>query len=232
MNMLRSFYDLVDLRRTWLADEDNRVSRFQQGLKLRIQMFLIPQQLKMYSQVLTITREVKWGLEKKNQDKMQKKLVKRPSQLMDGEDSVRLINVPLTIRSFQPSLPQSVRNFVHRPGHYKHDYRMVNVLCLACGTEGHLIRDCPFKKIRNIIPIRPTLPAALVKRTQDPLAGELLFFPSDIPPIRHRENQGLEQVEERGKRIIWQKKGAQISDRVRTGGDAKYPKPEPWRCHP
>ena len=94
---------------------------------MKIQMFLIPKQLKTYSQVLTIAREVEWGLEK-NYDKMQKRLTKRPSQLMDGEDSVRLINVPLTKRSFQPSLPQSVCNFCHKPGYYKRDCRMANFL--------------------------------------------------------------------------------------------------------
>ena len=65
-----------------MANEENRASRFKQGLKIKIHMFLIPQQLKTYSQVLTIAREVEWGLEKKNQDKMQKKSMKRPSQLM------------------------------------------------------------------------------------------------------------------------------------------------------
>ena len=54
------------------ADEENHASRFQQGLMMKIQMFLIPQQLKMYSQVLTIAQEVEQKLEKKNQDKMQK----------------------------------------------------------------------------------------------------------------------------------------------------------------
>ena len=43
---------------------------------MKIQMFLIPQQLKTYSQVLTIAQEVERGLEKKNQDKMQKRLAK------------------------------------------------------------------------------------------------------------------------------------------------------------
>ena len=44
--------------------EENRAIKFQQGLKMNIQIFLIPQQLKTYSQVLTITRDVERGLEK------------------------------------------------------------------------------------------------------------------------------------------------------------------------
>ena len=48
-----------------VSDEEKQASRFQQGLKMDIQMFLIPQQLKTYSQVLSIAREVERGLEKK-----------------------------------------------------------------------------------------------------------------------------------------------------------------------
>jgi len=47
-----------------VIDEENRAIKFQQGLKMNIQIFLIPQQLKTYSQVLTITRDVERGLEK------------------------------------------------------------------------------------------------------------------------------------------------------------------------
>ena len=64
-----------------VTDEENRASRFQQGLRIKIQMFLIPQQLKTCSQILTIARDVEQGLEKKH--KIQKQSVKRPFQLMD-----------------------------------------------------------------------------------------------------------------------------------------------------
>ena len=56
-----------------VVEEENRASKFQQGLKRDIQMFLIPQQLKTYSQVHTIGREVEQGLEKKNQTQIQTK---------------------------------------------------------------------------------------------------------------------------------------------------------------
>ena len=95
---------------------------------------------------------------------------------MDGEDSIRLINVSLTKRSFQPSLYQSVCNFRHKPGHYKRDCQMVNGLCLACGTRGYLIRDCPFRKIRNIALIRPTLPAPVMRRNLGPVGKRTLFL--------------------------------------------------------
>ena len=50
-----------------VTDKEKRASRFQQGLKMDVQMFLIPQQLKTYSQVLSIAHEVERGLEKKSE---------------------------------------------------------------------------------------------------------------------------------------------------------------------
>jgi len=72
-----------------VSDEEKRASRFQQGLKMDIQIFLIPQHLKTYSQVLSIARKVERGLEKKDKHQMQNKPVKRSFQLMDEEDPTR-----------------------------------------------------------------------------------------------------------------------------------------------
>ena len=69
-----------------VSDEEKRASRFQQGLKMDIQMFFIPQQLKTYSQVLSISCEVERELEKKDKHHMQNRPVKRPFQLMNEED--------------------------------------------------------------------------------------------------------------------------------------------------
>ena len=63
---------------------------------MKIKMFLIPQQPKIYSQVFTITREIELKLEKKNLDKMQMNLAKRPSQLTEGEDSDRVLDTEIT----------------------------------------------------------------------------------------------------------------------------------------
>ena len=70
-----------------VTDEEKRASRFQQGLKMDVQMFLIPQQLKTYSQILSIAREVERGLEKKIENQGQNKPIKRPFQLMNEEDT-------------------------------------------------------------------------------------------------------------------------------------------------
>ena len=49
-----------------VEDEEKRDSTFQWELKMDIKMLLIPQQLKTYSQVLIIAREVERRLDKKN----------------------------------------------------------------------------------------------------------------------------------------------------------------------
>ena len=48
-----------------VSDEEKRASRFQQRLKMDIQIYLIPQQLKTYSQVLSIACEVERGLRRR-----------------------------------------------------------------------------------------------------------------------------------------------------------------------
>jgi len=56
----------------------------------------------MYSQVFTTVRVVERELDEKNQDKMQMKSAKRPSQLMEGEGSDRPLNTPVAKPSLQP----------------------------------------------------------------------------------------------------------------------------------
>ena len=158
---------------------------------------------------------------------MQKRLAKKPSQLMDREDSVRLINVPLTKRSFQPSLPQSVCNFCRKSRHYKRDIQMANGLCLACEIGGYLIRDCPFRKIENITLIRPILPAPPVRRNPGPVDRR----PSFLPP-RYFFNQAQRRPRARTggkKRQTYSliEEEAQMSDRVGTGSSTQYLEPEP-----
>ena len=86
-----------------VTDEEKQANRFQQGLKMDVQMYLIPQQLKTYSQVLSIAREVERGLEKKSENQVQNKPVKRPSQSMNEEHATKPINGPIVKRPFQPS---------------------------------------------------------------------------------------------------------------------------------
>ena len=59
-------------------------------------MFLISQQLKTYSQVLSIARKVERSLEKKSRSQKQIESAKRTFQQMEIEDSVKPIGAPLT----------------------------------------------------------------------------------------------------------------------------------------
>ena len=162
MSMLLSFC-LSQFASYMVADEENRASRFQ-GLRIKIQMFLIPQQLKTYSQALIIAREVERGLGKKRQNEMQRKSVKRPFQLKGGEDSVGPLDPPLAEQLLQP-LPQQMRcGYCLKLGHYKRDCRMENKVCLACGCDGHMIMDCSFRWIGSTTPIQPTLLVPSVRR--------------------------------------------------------------------
>ena len=54
-----------------VVDEEKWASRFQQGLQIDIQMFLISQQLKTYSQVFTIACDIEQGMEKKSRSQKQ-----------------------------------------------------------------------------------------------------------------------------------------------------------------
>ena len=121
-------------------------------------MHLISQQLKTYSQVLTLAREVEQGLERKNKKQKKDELVKRTFQHMNDENSIKSLDTLMakTISQSFPSL--AVCNFSQKPGHYKRDCWMANRLCLGCGTGDHVIRNCLIRKMETTyLPILPTL---------------------------------------------------------------------------
>ena len=92
-----------------VEDEEKRANRFQEGLKIDSQMLLIPQQLKTYSQVLTIAQKVKQGLKKKNRNQMKNKAMKWPFQQIGRGGPVRIMGAPMTKRPFQPIPLQMAR---------------------------------------------------------------------------------------------------------------------------
>ena len=81
---------------------------------------------------------------------------------------------------------------------------MTNRLFLACESEGHLIRDCLFRRMENIILVRPVLPAPLVQRG---------------PRVRAdgQRKQAYNLTTEE----------AIISDKVKTGSGIQYLEQEP-----
>ena len=93
-----------------------------------IQILLIPQQLKTYSQVFIIAREVEQGLEKKNHSQMKNQALKRPFQQMDRGGPVRATRALMTKRPFQPAPLQVIRpsqgcNYCQKPGHTQENSR-------------------------------------------------------------------------------------------------------------
>jgi len=106
---------------------------------------------------------------------MLRKSVKRPFQLKGGIDSVRPMDTPLAKQLLQP-LPQQMRcGYCMKLGHYKRDCRMANKVCLACGSDGHMIRNCSFRWIGCTTPIQPTLPVPPVRRDPGPIKRRTPF---------------------------------------------------------
>jgi len=85
-----------------VTDEEKRADRFQQKLKMNIQVLLIPQQLKTFAQVLTIAREIERGLIRKDKSQVRENMMKK---LFLKEVKRRLVvyptSSPLTKRSYQ-----------------------------------------------------------------------------------------------------------------------------------
>jgi len=89
-------------------------------------MFLIPKQPKKYSQVFFCHRsESRTDLKKKDQDEMQMKLVKRPSQLMEVEDLDRSLDASLARPSLQPCPQHMTCGYCLKQGTYNTTARKV-----------------------------------------------------------------------------------------------------------
>ena len=87
-----------------------------------IQVLLIPQQLKTYSQVLTVAREVERGLEKKNLDQRESQAMKRPFQQLGRGGPFRAAKAPMVRRPFrsaplQITRPLPICDYCQRTGH-------------------------------------------------------------------------------------------------------------------
>ena len=71
--------------------EEKRASKFQQGLKMDIQIALISQRLKTYSEVLISARDLERALNKKNKGRVQPVQQKRPFQQMNQGNQGRIV---------------------------------------------------------------------------------------------------------------------------------------------
>jgi len=154
-------------------------------------------------------------------------LAMRPSKLMKGKDSDRLLNAPLAKQPLRPLPQQMICGYCMKLGHYKCDCRMANGLCLTCEAGGHLIKNFLIRRIGNITLIRPTLPASLVRRNPGPVGRRTSFLSQ-----RYSSNQAQRRPRARidgKKRQICNltKEEAQISERIGTGSGSQYLKLEP-----
>ena len=85
-----------------VADEEDRANRFQQGLRLDIQKFLVTQQLGTYSQVLSAARGLEQVMEKENKSKLQARPLKRPLDQVTRGPPTRFSVAPPSRRPIAP----------------------------------------------------------------------------------------------------------------------------------
>jgi len=116
-----------------VADEEDRANRFQQGLRLDIQKFLITQQLGTYSQVLSAARGLEQIMKKENKIRLSVRPLKRPLDQATRGPPARFSVAPSSKRPI--SLPPStmICGICQRMGHLQMNCRWANGQCLACG---------------------------------------------------------------------------------------------------
>ena len=152
-----------------VAEEEDRANRFQQGLRLDIQKFLVTQPLRTYSQVLSAARSLEQVVEKENKSKVQARPLKRPFDQVIKRPTSRFGGAPHNKQQFTSSPRTIVCGFCQLPGHHRGECRRANKLCLACGAKDHQLMNCPFKDQRSIVPVAPASETA--KKNPVPARG-------------------------------------------------------------
>ena len=132
-----------------------------------IQMFLIPQQLKTYSRMLTIAREVEQGLKKKNRNQIQNETMKRSFQQMSKGNLDRYVSASMVAQLLQPIPHQIICppshkiacRYCHKLGHTRRNCQRTNRLYLAWGSSNHPLEEYTHMRSGNNTTTIPVLPA-------------------------------------------------------------------------
>ena len=213
-----------------VADEEKRASRFQQGLQMDIQILLMPQQLKTYSQVLTIAREVERGLEKGKSNMIRNQTMKGPFPQTGRGGPFRTARIPTMRRPFRPApfpvtQPFSFCSYCQKPGHSRQNCRSANGLCLVCGSRDHTIEVCPHKRMGITNQALPALPGPNGQRNQGPMVRRALPPPPQqaIRPVQ----RGVKTAAGRGRGQAYNltEEEAEASEEVVTGKIRVHSKP-------
>jgi len=122
-----------------ISTEENRARRFQQGLDLELQRYVISFRYKTFAEVLTAARE------QEQLSGMMARRLKCPMGQISGGAPARLIGVtPLKRQIAVPSrVKMAVCRYCHKTGHTIDNCRLAHNLCLGCGSHEHHVSQCP-----------------------------------------------------------------------------------------
>jgi len=152
---IAEFLRLIWFAPYMVAEEEDRANRFQQGLRRDIQMYLVTQPSGTYSLVLGVARGLEKVMEKENMSRLQIRPLKRPFDQVTRGPSAKASPAPSSRHPFSPSSPSIICGFFQRSGHSRGNCRWANDQCLACGSRGHHLVNCPSKGQRSIMSAPP-----------------------------------------------------------------------------
>ena len=124
-------------------------------------MYLMPQELKTYANVLSVARKVERGFEKTQGDQMRQQVMKRPFVPMGRGVPFRVAKMqrqPYRPAPYQSAQPLPVCSFCGKLGHIRPNCRRANGLCLWCGSRDHAVETCPHRRIGTTNQTLPALP--------------------------------------------------------------------------
>ena len=122
-----------------VSTEENQARRFQQGLDLELQRYVISFRYKTFAEVLITAKE------HEQLSGMMTRVHKRSIGQISGGAPARQIGItPLKCQvAVLSRVNMAVCRYCHKTGHTIDDYRLAHNLCLGCGSREHRIIQCP-----------------------------------------------------------------------------------------